>query len=289
MITTINEFRKINENTNVGGHFSITENGALKISIEGIDADVLADMTVYQDGNDDHFLWQFFESELTNGYNLVSDEYKGLTEAPMISDSIIDEETDPAENINVWAFMDYQVVSVKDELLKNGFVIFNKVNNPTNENNSEEYKQKFYNWQNWYDSKIVTAKKNIELEIERIQQVTKHLDNDLIKTHHYTEDILHISKVLSDLNMSYPGQYLENKTNEGKISNSAVMFNGYISNASRALQEAIGEIDNARGIINDNYTVAEIRKMKAYQQYLDLCTNIEKLKSELHSMTFVMK
>lgn len=146
MITRINEFRKFNENTIVGGHFSITENGDLKISIEGIEADTLAEMKLYQ-GTDEQFLWQFFESELTNGYNLVQSQYKGLTDAPMISDSLITDEMDANEindgSIKIWAFMDYQVTSVQDELLTNGFVIFTNDNyGKTNEDSNSDAWQK---------------------------------------------------------------------------------------------------------------------------------------------------
>lgn len=114
----------LNENFNMS-NFVVLPNGDLEININGIESDVLAEMNLYQ-GTDEQFLWQFFESNLTNGYNLVPEQHKGLTEAPMISDEFIDEETD-ITNTNVWAFMDYMVASVKDELLKNGKVIFKKV------------------------------------------------------------------------------------------------------------------------------------------------------------------
>jgi len=118
------ENNTLNESFNMS-NFVILPNGDLEININGIEADVLAEMNLYQ-GTDEQFLWQFFESNLTNGYHLVPDEHKGLTEAPMISDEFIDEETDMT-NVNVWAFMDYMVVDIKEELLTNGKVIFKKV------------------------------------------------------------------------------------------------------------------------------------------------------------------
>lgn len=123
MITTINEFGKLNENAGVQ-NFVVLPDGNLEININGIDADTLGEMKLYH-GTDDQFLWQFFESYLTNGYSLVPEQHKGLTEAPMISDEFIDEETD-MEGANVWAFMDYMIVDVRDELLENGKVIFKK-------------------------------------------------------------------------------------------------------------------------------------------------------------------
>lgn len=286
MITTINEFRKINENTNVGGHFSIIENGDLKISIEGIDADVLADMTVYQDGNDDHFLWQFFESELTNGYNLVSDEYKGLTEAPMISDSIIDEETDPAENINVWAFMDYQVVSVKDVLLKDGFVIFNKANNPTNEGIVVPGEA----FQKWYDKTIVPAIASITETCAKLPKIAQKLSDEQNEKKYYTTDVLYIKTELDSIMEGFKNnpKYNENKTTNESIQNISEIRVHYYKAVS-ALQTAINEIDYARGVMNDNFSVGQISKMESYQQFLDICSDISEIKTKLNAVEFPVK
>lgn len=123
MITTLNEYRKFNESMGQQ-NFVILPDGNLEINISGIEADTLAEMKLYQ-GTDEQFLWQFFESYLTNGYSLVPEQHKGLTEAPMISDGFIDEETD-MDGVRVWAFMDYMVIDIKDELLEKGKVIFNK-------------------------------------------------------------------------------------------------------------------------------------------------------------------
>lgn len=108
------------------GRFTEQPDGSLKISLDGTeDKDEMTDFK----GSDDEFLWTFFESELTNGFFLVGDDHKGLTEAPVISNEVIDDETskEAMQHAKVWAFTDYQVVSVQDELLKDGEVIFKKV------------------------------------------------------------------------------------------------------------------------------------------------------------------
>lgn len=109
------------------GRFSVLPNGNLEITLEGTDADDLAEMKEFE-GSDDNFLWDFFEQELTNGFFLVPENHKGLTEAPMISDEVINDETTKKQmkDASVWAFMDYQVKSVKDVLLKDGKIVFNK-------------------------------------------------------------------------------------------------------------------------------------------------------------------
>jgi len=221
MITNINEFKKsLNENRIVGGHFSITENGDLKISIDGIEADVLAEMKLYQ-GDDEQFLWEFFESELTNGYSLVSSQYKGLTEAPMISDSIIDDETDSTEinngTIKIWAFMDYQVVSVKDELLKNGFVIFKNDDYGKTNESFEIFKNDNYGktnenrdavWQKWMSEKIYPAESQIKENTKLIVDITAKLITDLELKKSYTTDVLSINSQLQQILDSFQDMIL---------------------------------------------------------------------------------
>lgn len=71
--------------------------------------------------------WELCESPLCNGYNEVKPEtIAALTSAPIIADSIIDEETtqEDFERTNIWAFMDYMVRDELRELLDKGFVVF---------------------------------------------------------------------------------------------------------------------------------------------------------------------
>lgn len=88
-----------------------------------------------KDGNFNYqSLWaDLLETPLCNGYHNVPDEYKGLTEAPMISDTFFDEETtkDEFESAKVWAFLDYQTRDELRELVEKGFVLFPLVNNGT--------------------------------------------------------------------------------------------------------------------------------------------------------------
>ena len=60
---------------------------------------------------------------------MVADEYKGLTEAPMISDGIIDEETtdEDMKNTQIWCFLDYQIQDELRLLLYTGEVLFTKI------------------------------------------------------------------------------------------------------------------------------------------------------------------
>jgi hypothetical protein len=75
-------------------------------------------------------LWEELnEVNFCNGYCNVPDQHKGLTEAPMISDSIIDEETTQLEidSCNIWAFTDYMVKDELEILLTTGQVLFPRV------------------------------------------------------------------------------------------------------------------------------------------------------------------
>jgi hypothetical protein len=71
--------------------------------------------------------WELCESPLCNGYSMVRPELIGaLTDAPIISDGIFDEETtkEEANNSKIWWFPDYMVRDELRELLDKGFVIF---------------------------------------------------------------------------------------------------------------------------------------------------------------------
>lgn len=110
-------------------NFVILPNGKLEMNINGLGDEIILEMSRFE-GGDESFLWRFFEDYFTNGYyHLVPDQHKGLTEAPMLSDTWIDEETTEAqiEASNVWYFDNYQIESVQNTLLNNGKVIFDKV------------------------------------------------------------------------------------------------------------------------------------------------------------------
>lgn len=123
-LTNPTDESKTNENTIVGGHFSITENGDLMIGSAGMDNETHERMDEFQ-GTDDEFLWAFYETELTNGYNLVPPQHKGLTEAPMIADDVIDDQTD-MNSVLIWYFEPYQVKSLRQEILDKGHAILTK-------------------------------------------------------------------------------------------------------------------------------------------------------------------
>lgn len=118
-------FNLFESNQGIGG-FAILPNGNLEISLDG--SEDREDMENFDSGDDEAFLWEFFEHELTNGYSIVPANMKGLTEAPMISDGFINDETskEDFDNTNVWYYNDYMTSSVKDVLLKDGKVIFTK-------------------------------------------------------------------------------------------------------------------------------------------------------------------
>lgn len=132
----IKTFNQLFENQSVG-RFKILPNGNLEISLDGSEDRVEME-TYLKSGSDEDFLWDFFESELTNGYNLVGDEFKGLTEAPMISDGLINDETTEEEikDTKVWYYDKYMTHSLAEELLKNGKIVFTK--HYTNESNVNE-------------------------------------------------------------------------------------------------------------------------------------------------------
>jgi hypothetical protein len=72
-------------------------------------------------------LWEELnEVNFCNGYWNVPDRNKGLTEAPMISDSIIDDDTTQLEidHSKIWAFVNYQVADELEILLTTGEVLF---------------------------------------------------------------------------------------------------------------------------------------------------------------------
>jgi hypothetical protein len=75
--------------------------------------------------------WELNEVNFCNGYHEVPDKYKGLTDAPMISDAFFHEEMSEeyACNAKVWAFLDYMVRNEIQELFDKGFVLFNKIEN----------------------------------------------------------------------------------------------------------------------------------------------------------------
>ena len=111
--------------------FEILPNGDLHINLVNFDTDEIEAMQSWQGGYDEDFLFQFYETKFCNGWHFVPAENKGLTEAPMICDEVIDEGTtkEDFESTNMWFFGNYQIESVRDVLLRDGFIVFTKVRN----------------------------------------------------------------------------------------------------------------------------------------------------------------
>jgi len=113
--------------------FKETPEGLLiKLSTDPEDQEDIQDIKdKYIEGKLGYFqAWgELNEVNFCNGYCEVRDEFKGLTEAPMITNGIIDEETTEEEfkSTKWWAFLDYQTRSELDELFDEGFVLFQKI------------------------------------------------------------------------------------------------------------------------------------------------------------------
>lgn len=76
----------------------------------------------------------------------------------------------------------------------------------------------------------------------------------------------------------------ESELNEAK--NSASDVYKMMDEATDNIQKLIGQLDDVRGYINDNYEVAEIKKMKGYQVLLDSTKELSKLKDKLNNTVF---
>ncbi len=104
--------------------FQVLPNGMLRISrVRG----QLREMRDFlKDNQNDHdFLWEFYESELCNGYSRVSPETIGaLTDGVLIANEIVDDETTQAEldKITVWWHEAYQVQGLGNTILKQGYI-----------------------------------------------------------------------------------------------------------------------------------------------------------------------
>lgn len=74
--------------------------------------------------------WDLNEGMFCNGYHDIRPELIGaLTDSPIISDTLFDEETGPEEkdHAKIWWFPEYQLVDEVEELLTKGEIIFTKV------------------------------------------------------------------------------------------------------------------------------------------------------------------
>lgn len=107
------------------GNFKELPNGDLEISLGERDEDDMKEIQDYE-GDDDGFLWEFYEPELVNGYNLVPNDQKGLTEAPQISSEAFWLDEEPSDDYTLWYYDNYQITSVKDVLLADGKIVFKK-------------------------------------------------------------------------------------------------------------------------------------------------------------------
>ena len=59
-----------------------------------------------------------------------------------------------------------------------------------------------------------------------------------------------------------------------------------VSDAQNDIQKVISQLDNVRGVINDKYTVAEIKKMKSYQLLVDIAKDLGKTKEKLYNVNW---
>ncbi len=102
--------------------FKILENGNLRIERTNDQGEEMREfLTDCQ--NDEMFLCEFFEQDLVNGFSLVAPETIGaLTEGVIISDGIIDDETETLEGINIWWDTQYAIRGLGNEILEKGFV-----------------------------------------------------------------------------------------------------------------------------------------------------------------------
>ncbi len=112
--------------------FEVQKNGNLKISLNKLndeEKEYIADFRKQNNSTED-FLWEIFESYFCNGYHLVPEQHKGLTEAPMISEDLfITDETTQKEidGATMWGFLSYMVQDPIEVLLKEGSVVFTKI------------------------------------------------------------------------------------------------------------------------------------------------------------------
>jgi hypothetical protein len=56
-----------------------------------------------------------------------------------------------------------------------------------------------------------------------------------------------------------------------------------VKEAQDNIQRAAVQLDNVRGFINDNYDLAEIKKMKSYQLLVDIAKDLGKTKDKLNN------
>ena len=71
-------------------------------------------------------IYELFEYQLCNGWNLVQPEQIGaLTEAPILSDDIAHDDNGNIENIGtIYWFPDYMIIDFAKQLLEKGETIF---------------------------------------------------------------------------------------------------------------------------------------------------------------------
>ncbi len=113
--------------------FGILNNGNLKITLTDEGTEYLNDLDKDEEGKfkdtDDNIFLDLIEYHICNGYTMVRPEQIGaLTEANIISDGIIDEETtkEEFENTKFWYFNEYMIISELQSLLNAGYVTFTK-------------------------------------------------------------------------------------------------------------------------------------------------------------------
>ena len=112
----------------IGGNFKENPDGSLRITrAYGKVSEMKAFLRRNQD--DAAFLAQFYESELCNGYSLVNPADVGaLTDAVMLSDCIIDDDTPEIDGGKLWWHSNYQLQGLGDTIVKQGYINLPKAN-----------------------------------------------------------------------------------------------------------------------------------------------------------------
>jgi hypothetical protein len=107
-----------------GGNFTILENGSLRITrVWGKKAEMREFLK--ENGNDEAFLSEFYETELCNGFTTVSPADIGaLTDGLLIADGHHDPLSAPQELelISTWWHADYMVQPFGETILKQGYI-----------------------------------------------------------------------------------------------------------------------------------------------------------------------
>lgn len=130
------------------------------------------------------------------------------------------------------------------------------------ENTTDAYKQKFHDWQKWYDQSIVPARELIKTNLGKTQEIVDKLDADLVSKKHFTEDILYINGKLKDLVSSYPNTASVKESADGSEIKYSVRYekevDGEFDNFTKDFKE--DELDAAIDFATRYYSAVDFEK-----------------------------